>query len=304
MSVLSFAFAALSSATATVALSSFALRARIADDPASAPHRKLQAAPVPAVGGAAVLVGLVALEACLSSPIAGPQGEPGVWIALLLAFGVGLVDDKSRGGLPAGALLAGQSIVAAALVWGGWRLCAGPPGLVLVASFLAVLVALNAVNTFDNADGAASALAILGLGCGARLLAAPVVGFLPWNLLCGRRSAPIAYLGNSGSHVLGVLLVLDPIGRAALLLPILDLLRLAFVRVRVGSRPWLGDRRHLAHRLQTAGLSALPVALALIAIAAPAVLGRASGTASGFAVGSLATGLLFVAAVRFTPRIE
>jgi UDP-N-acetylmuramyl pentapeptide phosphotransferase/UDP-N-acetylglucosamine-1-phosphate transferase len=127
---------------------------------------------------------------------------------------------------------------------------------------------------------------------------------------------PIAYLGNSGSHLLGALLVLDPIGRFALLLPALDLVRLSLVRLAAGSRPWVGDRRHLAHRLQRAGLSRVLVALILIAIAAPGVLGAAASrtvseetTASVLVgpalwIGLLVSFLLFVAVVRFTPRIE
>jgi UDP-GlcNAc:undecaprenyl-phosphate GlcNAc-1-phosphate transferase len=225
---------------------------------------------------------------------------------------LGLCDDRVRGGLPPIALLLGQSIVALALVASGWRLVTGEPVAALAASLLAVLVAVNAVNTFDNADGAATAIGILGLSFGNGLLAAPLLGFLPWNLM-GRplsRSGPvpIAYLGNSGSHVLGVLLLLDPIGRVALLLPLLDLVRLAWVRLAAGSRPWIGDRRHLAHRLQKAGCSRTLVVIALIAIAAPSVLGaaasRAQATASSLAFGAAASILLFGAAVRLSPRIE
>jgi UDP-N-acetylmuramyl pentapeptide phosphotransferase/UDP-N-acetylglucosamine-1-phosphate transferase len=263
---------------------------------------------VPAVGGAGILVGLGAIEAWTRLPALGP----GAWVALLLAFGLGLCDDRIRGGLPPIALLLGQAIVALALVASGWRVYGGEPVEALAASVLAVLVAVNAVNTFDNADGAATAIGILGFSFGSFLFAAPLLGFLPWNLLSRPLRpggpVPVAYLGNSGSQVLGVLLLLDPIGRAALLLPLLDLVRLSFVRFAAGSRPWIGDRRHLAHRLQKAGCSRALVVIALVAIAAPFVLGaaasRAQGTAASLALGASCSILLFGAAVRLSPRIE
>jgi UDP-GlcNAc:undecaprenyl-phosphate GlcNAc-1-phosphate transferase len=298
-----FALGALGSAAAALAAARLAPGLGLADDPQRAPHRKLQAEPVPAVGGFGLLAGLAVLE-CIASPL---PGGPGAWGALLLALALGTVDDRTPGGLPAPALLLGQSVVAAALLATGWRVCAGPPAPALVASFLAVLAAINAVNTFDNSDGAATALGILGLAPGAALLAAPLAGFLPLNLSARRGSPPVAYLGNGGSHVVGVLLVLDPVGRAALLLPALDLLRLAFVRLAAGSRPWIGDRRHLAHRLHRAGVSAPLAAVILAAIAAPAVLGASAAQRANPALlgaGIAATVLCFAAAVRFTPAAE
>lgn len=303
-----FASGALACTATVLALSTVASRAGLADDPSVAPRRKLQAQPVPAVGGAGILVGLGAVEVLSRGSVLGS----GAWIALLLAFGLGLCDDRIRGGLRPLALLLGQSIVALALVASGWRVCGGDPAAALAASFLAVLVAVNAVNTFDNADGAATAVGIVGLSFGSFLLAAPLLGFLPWNLL-GRPLSrggpvPVAYLGNSGSCLLGVLLLLDPVGRAALLLPVLDLLRLSFARLAAGSRPWIGDRRHLAHRFQKAGCPRSLVVIALVAIAAPSVLGaaasRVQGTAASLALGAAGSILLFGAAVRLSPRTE
>ena len=296
------------SAGTVLALSVVASRAGLADDPSAAPHRKLQARPVPAVGGPGILVGLCAIEVCARPAIV----DSGAWIALLLAFVLGVIDDRIRGGLSPLALLLGQSVVAVALLASGWRVCGGEPAVAIVASFALVLVALNAINAFDNADGAATSLGILGLSFGSPWLAAPLIGFLPFNLLGHpmRRgdSVPIAYLGNSGSHLLGILLLLDPVGRVALLLPVLDLLRVSLVRLAAGARPWVGDRRHLAHRLQRLGLSTPLVALILLAIAAPAVLGAAASRArdaeSSLWLGWLVSILLFGAVVRLSPRIE
>ncbi len=140
---------------------------------------------MPAIGGAAILVGLAALDWAGFARVGGSAA----WIALALAFLLGVADDRTRGGLPPLALLAGQSVVAAALVASEWRICDGDPRVVLAASFLAVVVAVNAVNTFDNADGAATSITIVGLALGPASLAGPLVGFLPFNLPPARRPA-------------------------------------------------------------------------------------------------------------------
>jgi len=285
-----FALAAATSSAVAWLAARAAPRAGLVDDPAARPDRKRQARPVPAVGGLAILAGLAIARA-----IPGP-----LWVGLGTAFLLGTIDDRRRGGLSPQALLAGQAIVAASLVAVGWRVGDGPPLLSAAASFLAVIAAVNAVNTFDNADGAATSVGIVGLLAGSPLLAAPLVGFLPWNLLGNRTSKPVAYLGNAGSHVLGVLLLVDPIGRYALALPLLDLARLSVVRFLAGSRPWIGDRRHLAHRLQEAGLATAPIALLLAALAAPAVLGSRFGLLAAVG-GVLLTAVLVAATILATP---
>ncbi len=307
-SVPAIALAVIATAVSVLALAGSAARRGLADDPSTAPHRKLQDRPVPAVGGAAILVGLLVAGASRGALV--PGGAIGS--ALLLAFALGFTDDRTPGGLPPFGLLLGQSIVAAALLASGWRVCGGDSTLAVAASFFAAVLALNCVNSFDNADGAATALGILGLSAGSPLLAAPLLGFLPFNLWLRRGKSPVAYLGNSGSHVLGVLMLLDPIGRAALLLPLLDLARLSFTRLAVGSRPWVGDRRHLAHRLQRAGFEPSIVVLALLAVAAPAVIGAlcARDSLGGpsdprlLAIGLAMSAALFAVAVFLTPRVD
>lgn len=302
---LATAFALAATAGATVALAGIAERRGFADDPAFAPDRKLQPRAVPPIGGAAVLVGLVAASAAASSIVPAFA----VWPAIALALAVGFVDDRTPGGLSPAAVLTGQSIVAAALVMAGWRIVPGSSPLLLVASFLAAITAMNALNTFDNADGAASSFGVLGLATGMPLAAAAVLGFLPFNLWLRRDRAPLAYLGNSGSHMLGVLLVADPIARMVLVLPLLDLARLALVRHRAGRPAWKGDRRHLAHRLQKAGLSPTIVVVVMLAIAAPSILGARASAADGGAWlpllgGVLLTALAFAVAILATPKPE
>lgn len=274
---LALAFALAATAGATAALVGIAERRGFSDDPSFAPDRKLQPRGISPVGGAAVFLGLVAASAATGEWVPAAP----VWAALALALAVGFVDDRTPGGLKPAWLLAGQSIVAAAMVMAGWRLGEDASPLVLIASFVAVIAAMNAINTFDNADGAASSLGILGLATGSPFAAASLLGFLPFNLWLRRDHAPLAYLGNSGSHLLGVLLIADPVARAALVLPLLDLARLAVVRRRAGVPGWKGDRRHLAHRLQKAGLPPTIVVVLLLAIAVPSVLGARVSLAEG-----------------------
>jgi len=250
-----------------------------ADDPSSAPERKRQQRPVPPVGGAAILFALVAGRSAgllfASTPDAGagpstPLHEPTLWIAFLFAFGTGLVDDLRPRGLGPRAKLVGQTLAGFAFAFAHTEPIDPPEFAAFV--FLAVL-AQNLVNTWDNADGAATSLGACGLVAGPAFGLGAVLGFLPHNLFVRRGRAPSAYLGDSGSHLVAlVLLAAGPAALVALWLPLLDLARLSWVRLRAGSRPWIGDRRHLAHRLEAAGLGPIAVAAVLVLLTAPLVV--------------------------------
>ncbi len=250
------------------------------DRPESAPERKLQREPVARVGGIALALGLIGLW------FFGILRPDAPW-AIGAAWLVGLADDLAPRGLPRALKFTLEAGVCALFA-------AQSPGSGILAFGLAAL-ALSAANTFDNADGALGALACAGLASPAPCAAALVGGFLPWNLwIRTRNGAPRAYLGDAGSHVLGLLLASDPRSAPILLLPLLDLVRLCWVRWRAGSRPWIGDRRHLAHRLQARGLRPTAVALILLAIALPACL-------LPLAWGAGATLLLFALALALAP---
>ncbi len=264
--------------------------------------RKRQREPLALVGGLAVGLSLVSAWFLEQLPQAGLAGlvargsaapgflcglekpepyvpEPWIGAGLLGALVVGLIDDLLPTGLRAAHKLAGQAIAGLMLAWP--VLLAGEIalGLALVAG---TLVALNAFNTFDNADGAASTLALVALAQALPVASAAIAGFLPFNL---RRAdgrgwllprLPRAILGDAGSHLLGMLVLLTPAAWPALALPLLDLVRVSLERLRAGSRPWVGDRRHLAHRLERLGAPPATVVALLLLIAAPSVLlGRA-----------------------------
>lgn len=276
-------------------------------------ERKRDVPPLPLVGGAAVLCGWLAgwLWFALSEATSfvpgralreialawiGPSAELWPLGGLLVAFAVGTIDDVLESGLRPAHKLVGQ--VLAGCVVGLPMVVAAPAsaeawGALAALGFMAA-VALNAVNTFDNADGAASGLGVLALAAPAPWMAAAVAAFLPWNLGRGARTSR-AILGDGGSHALGMALLITPAAWPVLVLPLLDLARLCWLRLRLGNWPWEGDRRHLAHRLQRAGLSPLRVACVLGALALP-------GAVCGW-WGAPLTALALFATLRATPEV-
>jgi UDP-N-acetylmuramyl pentapeptide phosphotransferase/UDP-N-acetylglucosamine-1-phosphate transferase len=293
-------------ALATFALAKLAPRIGLVD-PAEGGARKLQAHPVPAVGGAALVFALVVV-AFAGPGLGGLSGAlargdafgvripvPGVVASVAavgLAFAVGLLDDVLARGLRAGPKFALQCASGTPLGVGAWLSDGGASAFALplyvAAAALLAAVALNAANTFDNADGAAAGLFAIALAVPLPAAAGALLGFLPFNLDGRARArdrergvAPTAYLGDSGSHLVGMLILLTPLAWPALVLPLLDLLRVAFERARVGARPWQGDRRHLAHMALRRGLGRGATLALLVAIAAPALVLGAVGLASG-----------------------
>jgi len=296
------------------------------DEPGGAnAERKLARAPVALVGGLAIGLGVLAAYLWdarvggaamprFAAWIAGPQlgwiAMPSVdWrlAALGLAFLVGWIDDARRDGLHALPKLLLQSLPAAAV---GLPLVLDGHALAGAAWFSAALWAMNAFNTYDNSDGAAGCLALVAFALPLPALAAACAGFLPWNLLPAGRATRgrQVYLGDAGSHMLGLALLFNPLAAPALLVPSLDLVRVAIVRMREGQRPWVGDLRHLAHLLRARGLPVAPTAALLAVIALPALAGahqsRLHHDPQWLLAGAVATAFLFLLAtgsVRRTP---
>ena len=233
-------------------------------------ERKAQRAPAAPVGGA-VVVGV----AILGLPIVLWEGfDLGAWTSLsgaevaavLLAFAVGTIDDLLRDGLAPAPKVAAQLAASLPL------LADGGPLAVVVA-----IVAMNAVNTFDNSDGAAASFGSVALLLPNPAAAGALLGFLPWNLRRGSDSLPKAYLGDSGSHAIGMLVAVHPASWPALALPLLDLVRVVHLRHRAGQPAWVGDRRHLPQALERIGLPSWGRVAVLSSAAAPAALIYAHG---------------------------
>ncbi len=282
---------------------------------ATSAARKLQRAPVPAVGGAALLIGLaLAPESAWKPGVLAPLAQhwpapASLALSLAAVFAVGMLDDRLPGGLAAGPKFLLQLAALSPLGIAAWSSEDSRGAALASLLVLGGLVALNALNTFDNADGALASLAATGFLFAEPAVTAACLGFLPLNLDAGRRrnrarGAPSAYLGDAGSLALGFLALATPRAWGVLWVPLLDLARLSVVRTRAGSRPWIGDRAHLAHRLAARGLSPRAVAAAQAGIAFPACLlvslAQDSGRPAWAWAGLAASGLLFVVAVVLT----
>ena len=273
------------------------LRVRLVDDPG---HRKIHDAPVALAGGLAVLTGVLLplaagaiflklgiLKIAFSSLLAHGLEKRGIeLIAIAVGAGIitilGLLDDKYE--LNALVKFIGQLFVAILVAVACKRITLFVHNEIFsyAITILWVLTVINAFNFMDNMNGLCAGLGVIGallfaviaaangeylvatiafLTCGA------LAGFLPWNFPDAR-----AFLGDSGSHLVGYLLavmailphfytkqnprplaVLSPL--LVLAIPLIDLAHVAIVRTLNRKPFWIGDTNHLSHRLVRAGLS-------------------------------------------------
>lgn len=274
--------------------------------------RRLHAAPVPLVGGIAILCGLV-VSMALRGTIA--PASIGLVLGAVLAVAGGTLDDRFE--LPASVKLLIQIAAAAMLTeFGGtllthigalfsFRVQGLGATLAMPFTILALVGVMNAMNMIDGADGLAGGVALgalfwFAMAASAAALpdfvsligslfygVAAYLGFNAWRPLAGRYQV---FLGDAGSFLLGLLLAWFAICLAMapipafkpvtavwiLAVPISDSLSLMVRRVMRGRSPFSPDREHLHHLLGEAGLSA----------------GRASALIVGlnFALGGLALG--------------
>jgi UDP-GlcNAc:undecaprenyl-phosphate GlcNAc-1-phosphate transferase len=217
--------------------------------------------------------------------------SPKLWTLLgaatVLAI-LGVIDD--RGGLDWPTRLAIQTLVAAMMVWQGFRLSLfiDSPAVTAVLSVVWIVGIVNSFNMLDNVDGLASGVAfIAAVILAAVMLAAPnpessepqlfVAGFL--LVLAGaiagfwwyNRPPATIFMGDVGSYFIGFSIatatlmatfageglprhaVFAPL--CVLAVPIYDTLSVIAIRLRAGRSPFEGDRNHFSHRLIALGLS-------------------------------------------------
>ncbi len=148
-----------------------------------------------------------------------------------------------------------------------------------------IVLLINTFNFLDGLDGLSSGIAVITSGVIfflslalfqdanallAVLVAGVTLGFLPWNFNPAR-----IFLGDSGSQSIGFLIgVLSIISGGKLAtaflvlgLPVLDVGWVVLRRVFTGASPFSADKKHLHHRLLTAGLSQRQAVIALYLIA-------------------------------------
>jgi UDP-GlcNAc:undecaprenyl-phosphate GlcNAc-1-phosphate transferase len=249
--------------------------------------RKTHKEPVPYLGGVAIAVGvsIVTFAAVFFSNDNNLIIERGLTVvipALILGV-VGLIDDLLS--LPTWPRLLMQTAVGIVIAF--VLIQTGTLGIAFNSDFINYLVTIvwivgicNAINFFDNIDGAASGtVAIAALGVfyiafdrGQELLSALTIvtagatlGFLIWN-----KSPAKIFMGDAGALFLGVIISVSTIRLnpgvtpqwqslaipiLLLAVPLLDTCVAVFSRLARGLSPLTGGKDHLSHRLVRAGLT-------------------------------------------------
>lgn len=260
-------------ATALIAIAVLVDRRLVAWLPLDAPGpgRKQHGRPIPLAGA---LLAPPLLLWMLWDPF-WPGDRLGA-AAVALAAAIGWIDDrgKSHGsGLDWRSKAIGLAIVAGLAAASTCDPAHAPWTWLLFAGFTFVFV--NALNFLDNQNGVAAALAAVtlltaGNGLAGMLrndwtaaAAAAAIAFLPWNWPRAR-----LFLGDAGAYALGTAAAIGVcfglhFGPAALWLaavPLADFTQVVAVRLWLGQRPWVGDRRHLTHRALQLGAPAWALA--------------------------------------------
>jgi UDP-GlcNAc:undecaprenyl-phosphate GlcNAc-1-phosphate transferase len=268
--------------------------------------RRLHTQPIPRLGGVVVFIAtLLGLLAALLLGPPGIDLSPdrreffmGILLGGTVLFAAGLLDDL-RGLRPA-AKLAVQCLAAVIVYLFGSQIqfiTLGPTitiplgWLALPLTALWVVGVTNAFNVIDNMDGLASGLALVALatvlGAAYALgngdvalvclaLTGALVGFLPYNFNPAR-----IFLGDSGSLFIGFMLavlsvhgalksataVLVAVPLFALAVPLFDLTLSILRRWLRGVPIFVGDTRHISHRLLAIGLTQARVVTVLSLVA-------------------------------------
>jgi UDP-GlcNAc:undecaprenyl-phosphate/decaprenyl-phosphate GlcNAc-1-phosphate transferase len=255
---------------------------------------KSQQAPVPYLGGLAIVVPFVLIAVVAGLVGTSDQNDVG-YLAVFLAMAVGLaalglVDDL-RGLSPWPRLL--LEIGAGIGVWkitdAAW--IPGPRPLQAVVTVCWVVIVTNSFNLLDNMDGLAAGIAAVSsiflfavalengqflLATFALALAGCATGFLRYNF----RPARI-YMGDTGSLFLGFIfavLSLDlrfPTAQPAMfVVPVLivgvalfDTTLVSIMRPLQGRTPLQGGLDHVSHRLVFVGLSVRAAVCLLYSVA-------------------------------------
>jgi len=245
-------------------------------------ERKVHERLIPRIGGIAIIVS-VSVAFIFMQQI--ESGINGFMLGALIIFLLGFFDDiyginwqmKFLGQFLAVAialLIISPEYTAIRLF--GWQVDL-PPVILYTGIIFFIVGGMNSLNLLDGLDGLASGVSLLVfIGYGFHGLihnnvtmvlislafAGALLGFLRYN----SHPAKI-FLGDSGSLLLGFAVAITPLLSGdstdvlpltlpiiALTVPMIDTLRVSFMRLVHNSNPFLPDKTHLHHRLLTLGM--------------------------------------------------
>jgi UDP-GlcNAc:undecaprenyl-phosphate GlcNAc-1-phosphate transferase len=272
---------------------------------------------IPLMGGVALYLGVT--SAVLSFAELG-QEMVGVILGGTLIFVLGIIDDVLQ--IKPSSKFLGQILAACVVIYAGLKFDLIPnPFLNLFLTLLWLVGITNAFNLLDNMDGLSAGVALVAsavLLINAWLLGeffislvllafmGSLLGFLWYNW-----NPASIFLGDCGSlfigYVLASLTLLEryvshasssyfPILMPVLVLavPLLDTTTVMVIRLREGRPIYVGDRRHLSHRLVALGLT--PKAAVLVIYLITFCLGLGAASLADATVGETALILLQSAA--------
>jgi undecaprenyl-phosphate alpha-N-acetylglucosaminyl 1-phosphatetransferase len=251
-------------------------------------HRKVHEHPTPLVGGLAMLLTLLVLQAAVGRV---PFESWSLLVAVLLVTGVGVADDAHE--LSHRAKFVAQALGAAIIVSGTsvWVTNLGDlAGLgaidlgkwSLLVTIISIVGVMNAINMIDGLDGLAGSVSLVpvifmvflamtgdatGILFELLLLAGAILGFLSLNFRLPGRSKALVFMGDTGGMVIGMLLawycvklagtptsLIHPITAVWILaVPLLDMGSVMLLRLHQGKSPFHADQQHMHHVLLQAG---------------------------------------------------
>ncbi|MGE5538667.1 MAG: MraY family glycosyltransferase [Gemmatimonas sp.] len=274
----------------------FAPKVNLVDRPGGRKHHQ---GAVPTVGGICIYFAFL-LALSIDPHLLAINAVPLAAMGILV--GVGALDDAIDLG-PAKKLVfeVASAIALVAIIGPAVGPSIGVPELLPeIGAGLAVVMTvcvMNAINMADGVDGLAGWLVTVALGwlvVGALLagdgtvgevavrLIVPVVAFLAFNSRAPWRPTAAVFMADAGTLMLGYAIVWFglhlagngvPLIASSLVvaLPVCDTISLFFRRLLSGRSPLSGDRTHMHHLLEEAGLP--PGAISLLLATTSAVVG-------------------------------
>jgi len=274
----------------------FAIRIKLVDKPSS---RKLHTGSIPLIGGIAMYIGVVASILVTSDDL---NQFNFLFLSSFILLVIGVLDDRQNIAVSLRLFL--QVIVAMIVVFGG-DISIGSFGKIFgndeilinewtyFISIIAIITGMNAINMSDGLHGLAGGsslvtfFAILYLSIDntsqediliALLCCSVLLVFLIYNLCLGMSEHKRIFMGDSGSMVIGLLIVwllinlsqgedraFSPVTALWLFaLPLIEISAVTLRRLASGVSPFKPDRNHAHHLLIRLGFEEKSTLLILI----------------------------------------